>query len=176
MAIDSHMTEIFKNSVFISALFDSMDNKHQNINKTFFENTPLIAAQAMLSRLQNNVKIIENGMIQFCNENIPKEDYFTSYSAIVGQNKSYVRSGEMIEITAGIGYFSVREAQPEITVNGTEAEINENGVAVYKFNASTIAGKHSVPVKINFTDQEGKDVDITKEVEYTVVNEINKKD
>ena len=177
MAIDSQMTEVFKNTVFFTSSFDSLDNKHQNINRTFFENTSLIAAKAMLSQLQNNVKIIENGMVQFCNDKIPPPDgYYATYSAIIGQSSTYVRAGEMIEITSGVGYFSSRQAQAEITVNGTNVNIDETGVAVYKFKASTKAGKHIVPVKINFTDQYGNKEVITKDVEYTVTKEINKKD
>ena len=172
IAIDSQMTEVFKNTVFFTPSFDSVDNKHQNINKIFFENTPLIAAQAMLSRLQNNIKISENKMVDFCNNQVGSFiEYYSSYSAIVAQSKSYVRAGEEIEITSGVGYFSSREAQPEITVNGTKAEINENGVAVYKFKASTKAGKHIVPVKINFTDQYRNIQLVTKDVEYSVVKD-----
>ncbi len=177
MAIDSQLTKIFKNSVIITASFDSADYKNQNMNKIFFDNTTVIAALAMLSQLQNNVKNIENRMVQFCYYNIPSADgYFTTYSAIIGQSSTYVRAGEKIEITSGVGYFSSRQSQPEITVNGTNINIDETGVAVYKFKASTKAGKHIVPVKINFTDQEGKKQLITKDVEYTVSKEINKKD
>ena len=178
LAIHPKVQNVFVGKLLLtSKSFESMKNKSGDFTKTFFKNISTAGALAIISKFQNNIKISENKIIVFCNNQVGSFiEYYSSYSAIVAQSKSYVRAGEKIEITSGVGYFSSRQAQAEVTVNGTNVDIDKTGVAVYKFNASTIAGKHIVPVKINFTDQEGKDVDITKEVEYTVVNEINKKD
>ncbi|MGZ8558715.1 MAG: hypothetical protein ACXWWC_10290 [Chitinophagaceae bacterium] len=73
-----------------------------------------------------------------------------------------------IVLCRGVGFFSSRQAQPEITVNGMNVDIDETGVAVYTFKASPKAGKHIVPVTISFTDQNGNKQLITKDVEYAV--------
>jgi hypothetical protein len=44
-----------------------------------------------------------------------------------------------------------------------------NGVAVYKFKTSLKAGKYSVPVKIEYTDFDGKRKVLTNKMDYTVV-------
>ena len=135
---------------------------------SIFKDISTGAALAVLSKFQNNVKISENSLIQFCNRKVGViiENYDT-YSAIVGQSSTYVRSGEEIEITAGIGAFS-RGGKPNMTFNGHEVEINEFGTAIYRFKAPIKAGKYIVPVKISYTDQDGREQYITKDVEYTV--------
>jgi len=171
LAIDSEITTVFSDKIILTTQsFDTLKNEQQNIAKAFFNDIPTVAALTILSQFQNNVKVAENRIVQFCNNKVGSFiDYYTTYSAIVAQSSTYVRAGEEIEITAGIGSFS-RAARPEITVNKRNIEIDESGVAVYKFNASTKAGKHIVPISINFTDQDGKKQLITKDVEYTVIN------
>src|SRR5687767_5156614 len=100
------MAYIFKDILVLTTQsFDSLNETQQNLTKAFFENTPTVAALAMLSLFQNNAMINENRMINFLNDKMTShftEDY-TTYSAIVAQNSTYVISGEEIEITAGVG-------------------------------------------------------------------------
>lgn len=95
------------------------------------------------------------------------DGFFTSYQAIVGQSSSYVKAGEKIEITAGIGSFSTQE-RPVITINRNNVSLRETGAAVYSFKASNKPGKHFVPVKIEFTNQDGQKMTQEFNVKYTV--------
>ncbi len=166
LAIDSGIRVTFIDMILPS--IPSPDSLTKE-TKTFFKNITAAAALAVLSKFQNDIKITENRLIAFCNNKVGSFiESYTTYSAIVGQSSSYVRVGEEIEITAGIGSFS-RAVRPEITVNKMNIEINESGTAVYKFKASTKTGKHTVPVKINFTGEDGIRQEITKDVEYTVL-------
>jgi hypothetical protein len=45
-----------------------------------------------------------------------------------------------------------------------------NALAVYKLKAPSKPGKYYVPVKINYTDQDGSQQTVQKEIEYTVAN------
>ena len=171
-AIDHQFKQAFEsNMILTSSSFEILSNAREKFTDTFFKSISIAGALTMLSKFQNSIKIYENRTVQFCNSKVSKVDYFTFFSAIVGQSSSYVRPGEKIEITSGVGYFSVREAKPEFTVNGKKVDTNETGVAVYRFNASLKSGKHIVPVKISFIDQEGKKQFVTKDVVYTVAKD-----
>jgi gliding motility-associated protein GldM len=170
--IDSQMTSVFEDKLIIIAhSFDSSKNKQKDFTHAFFDQVPSLAAIALLNKFQNNIKIAENRMLVFCNYKTAYiRDYFDSYSAIVAQSSRYVRPGEKIEITAGVGAFS-RAARPEIIINGQSIEVDESGMAIYKVRASSQPGKHSILVKIDFLDQGDRKESITKNVEYTVVKE-----
>ncbi|MEO5562680.1 MAG: hypothetical protein ABIR18_04575 [Chitinophagaceae bacterium] len=95
-------------------------------------------------------------------------DYYDSYSAIVVQGSAYIRAGEKIDITAGVGAFS-KAAMPVITANGKLVLISYDGAEHYTFKASSQPGKHYVPVRIECIDEIGKKQIIERNVKYTVV-------
>lgn len=169
LAIDSNIYTTFSDKIILTRQsFDTLKVKKKDIFQTFFEDVPTIGALTIISQFQTNAKITENRIATFCNNKVSKVDYFTSYSAIIGQSSNAVEAGEMLEITAGVGYFSVKEAKPEIVFGGKKIDLDETGVAVYNFKAPSIPGKYVVPVKINFTGQDGTQQLITKDVEYVV--------
>jgi hypothetical protein len=65
-----------------------------------------------------------------------------------------------------VGAFNAA-AQPQITIDGANVPLNENGVAEKKFNASG-AGKRSVHVVINYKKPDGTPDRLEKDIEYTV--------
>lgn len=68
MAIDPEIARVFDPGfVLITASFDSTSDQEKNFTKTFFDDIPVTAALAMLSKFENNVKIIEFRTIEFCN-------------------------------------------------------------------------------------------------------------
>ena len=171
LATDPQIAKEFGETFILTTKsFDSSEDKHPDLWRTFFDDNPTVAALAILSKFQNNIRINENRMTMFCYDKCSGEVVkYDTYSAIITQNSSYVKANEEIEITSGIGAFS-KAAQPVITINGKTVSIDEGGAAHYKFKTSDKPGKHIVPVEISFTDQEGKKQTITKSVEYTVAN------
>ena len=127
-----------------------------------------------LSMLQNNIKLTENKIIAFCNTKVGVTgDWITSYSAIVGQSSTYVKGGEEITVTAGVGSYS-HEALPTINFNGENIKIGEEGFAVYKIKAPKKPGTYSIPVLVDFLNvtigkYEAKEI----KVKYTVAKECN---
>jgi gliding motility-associated protein GldM len=172
MAIDSQITYAFdKTILIISRAFESSENKQQDFTKTFFDDIPAIAALAMLSKFQNNVRITENRMVNFCNNHsCDMGIIYDTYSAIITQSSSYVRTGEEIVISAGIGGFS-KAALPKIIIDNKDVQLGYGGSAIYKFNAPAKPGKHIVPVQINYIDQDGQKQTIIRNIEYTVAKE-----
>ncbi|MBK5271058.1 MAG: gliding motility protein GldM [Bacteroidia bacterium] len=140
-------------------------------NKTweavYFHMVPTVAALTILSKFQNDVKTSENKVIQFCHNKVGEvEVRFDTYAAIVGQNSTYLMPGQELEITAGVGAFS-KAALPNITIGGQAVQIGTEGTASSKISAGGL-GAHTVPVRITYTDQDGKPQIIEKNVEYTV--------
>lgn len=174
LAVDSSIRYDFdKNIILVTKTFDTAKQTENDFHNTFFRNSTLLATSAMLAKLQNNIKIIENKTIAYCHNKIGSldgEGYFSSFSTIVGQSSSYVKAREAIEITAGVGSFS-RAAQPKIAIKGIPIIVNYNGIGHFKFKASNKPGKHFVPVKIEFTSQDGINETHEFTVEYTVAKE-----
>lgn len=168
LAIDPIVAEQLGNSLQVNTEMPQVQNKS---NKTwesgYFYMVPTVAALTMLRKFQNDVKTSENRVVALMHEQVGKVQVrFDTYNAIVGQNSTYLMPGQEIEITAGVGAFS-KAALPKISINGQTVAIGEDGAAHAKFPAGGI-GNRTVPVRIEYTDQEGKAQVITKNVEYTV--------
>ena len=168
LSVDSVMSLVFgKTIVLTSAFFDSTGTKEQ-FPARFFGETSAVSALSILSLLQNNVKIAENKLIEFCNNKCGAMiDDFASYSAIFSQSSNIVQAGEVIEIFAGMGEFT-RSAMPKIHISGKEVSIGEDGLTHYKFKVPNRPGKYTVPVGISYIDQDGKVQTMEKNIEYTV--------
>jgi hypothetical protein len=142
----------------------------------YFSTSNPVYTSAMLTKLQNSIKNIENKTLAYCHDKIGSTDgkgFFDSFALIIGQSNNNVKSGDKIEITAGLGVFSGR-LQPEITINGKVAEINEEGIAVYKFKAPQKTGRYFVPVKSIFiSPSTGKPEIHETIVEYSVAAPCN---
>jgi len=171
LKIDPQITKTFEKSivVFTSSLDFSID-KRRELFKKYFDGASLSATKAMLSNLQNNIRINENKLLMYCHERIgTRAGHCTFISPIIGQSSTIVQPGERMEIFAGVGEFYT-DAKPEIFIYGTRISKNTSGVFSYKLKASSKPGKYYVPVKINYITQDG--IPVTNEVEiiYTVAN------
>lgn len=171
LAVDSSVRyEFARNIILISRSFDTTKQTVNNFNNTFFRNSDPLLISAMLIRLQNSIRVIENRTITYCHSQIGQTDgdgFFDSFSAIAALSSSFVKAGDRIEVTAGMGSFST-QARPVITVNHQNVPLMETGAAVYSFKASNKPGKHFVPIKIDFYDQDGNKQYVRKQLEYTV--------
>lgn len=166
---DSQISSSFKNVLTTSADFGTSVSNAQDFEKNFFDDVPVVAALAVLTKFQSNVKIDENKLIDFCHNQtasgvIGGHRFNVGFAAI---NNSYVKAGQRLEITAGIRSFS-KWPEPTILINNKKIPIEVDGVALYKFTASDKAGKHFIPVEISFIDEDGNKKTYTKNIEYTV--------
>ncbi|MFC0775929.1 type IX secretion system motor protein PorM/GldM [Terrimonas alba] len=168
LGIDKSIDSAFKTSLPINLDKPASTNKAAKTwEGAYFHMVPTVAALTILSKFQNDVKTAENRVVAFCHEQVGKvEVRFDSYEAIVGQNSKYLMPGQEIEITAGLGAFS-KTKLPMVSVGGSNVQVNEKGMAVYKAPAGGI-GAHTLNVTVSFKDQDGKDQTRTFPVEYTV--------
>lgn len=133
----------------------------------YFHMVPTVAALTILSKFQNDVKTSENRVVQFCHNKVGEVAVrFDTYAAIIGQNSNYLMPGQELEITAGVGAFS-KAATPTVTIGGQTYPIGTEGTATAKLPGGAI-GDRTVPVRITYTDQEGKQQIIEKSVQYKV--------
>jgi gliding motility-associated protein GldM len=139
----------------------------KDFTTSFFHMTPTVAALTMLSKFQNNVKNAENQVVTFAHNQIGAvKVIYDQFAALVGQSSNYVMPGQEIVITAGVGAYS-RAAQPQITINGAGVNIDAEGRAVYKLQASG-AGSRNVPVNVSYTKPDGTKESKSFNVQYTV--------
>lgn len=168
LAVDPEIKAKFENSLPINLDKPVTQSK---ANKTweaaYFNMVPTVAALTILSKFQNDIKTTENRIVQECHNKVGEVVVrYDTYKAIVGQNSTYLMPGQELEITAGVGAFS-KSALPQITIGGQNAPLGEDGAAHVKMQAGAI-GDRSVPVRITYKDQDGKDQVIEETVKYTV--------
>jgi gliding motility-associated protein GldM len=168
LSIDSAITAEFATTLPIDLRAPKTNQKSsKSWEYAYFHMVPTVAALTILSKFQNDIKTSENRVIQFCHNKVGEVVVrFDTYAAIVGQNSTYLMPGQELEITAGVGAFS-KAALPNISIGGQTLTVGPEGTVTQKLAAGG-NGQHSVPVRITYTDQDGKQQIIEKNVEYTV--------
>jgi len=133
----------------------------------YFRMVPTVAAITMLSKFQNDVKTTENRVVSLFHEQVGQVKVrYNQFAAIVGQSSNYLMPGQELTINAGVGAFST-DAKPQISIGGVNVPVNAEGVAEWKTMASAI-GTRTVPVNIQYMDQDGNVKTISKTITYTV--------
>ena len=134
----------------------------------YFHMVPTVAGLTILSKFQMDVKTSENRVVQFCHNKVGQVTVrYDRFAAFAATNSSYVMPGDKMEITAGIGAFS-KAAVPIVSIDGATTPIEDDGAAHKTLTAATSLGKHSIQVTIKYKDQEGKDKEEKKTIEYIV--------
>ena len=132
-----------------------------------FRMMPTVAAITLLSKYQNNVRNAENQVVTFAHNKIGEvKVIYDQFAAIVGQSSNYVMPGEKVTITAGVGAFST-QAKPEISIGGSGAAVDANGVASKEFSADG-GGEKTVPVTVTYTKPNGEKESKSYSIKYTV--------
>ncbi len=154
--------------------FDYLDSAKYNdkeFTEAFFNHISIAGALTLLAKMENDILNMENKLITYCYYHVGSfscgMDYFYP---LISVSTICVKSGENIEITAGIGSFS-QASQPTVMIDGKLFLTDENGVIAYKFKTPLKAGKYSKPVKLEYTKSDGTAESITKNIEYTVIEE-----
>lgn len=140
----------------IIVLDSSLEKRFKSEIDSFSINHGLTISPLFNTELaKNDILILESQFSGYFNNKLQMiiEDY-TKFSAIVGQNATHLRTGEVLEITAGIGSYTVA-AKPTFTINGKIISPTEDAVAVYKLKVDG-SGKKTIPVIIMFTGPDGQ--------------------
>lgn len=138
--------------------------------KTFFKNIPAIAANMLLSKFENNVRISEYSILTFCNSQVgtcADVIYPDIYGLLVEQNSNHLKTGSELIVTAALGCYTV-EYDPKFNINGRCVKLS-NGIAEYKIKVPAKPGNYSVPVNVEFTYWNHQRKTMRKTISYTVV-------
>jgi len=127
----------------------------ENNFKDYFNNTTYSGALTMLQKIQNDALYAENQILRYFDvlTTAVNNAYFR-YGELISQNSSYLKAGQMLEITDGVGSFS-EAVKPKIIIQGKEIPINSDAKAVYKIKVDSRPGNYTIPVKIEFTEPGG---------------------
>lgn len=165
LTIDTILKSEFGNK--INRVDSTLDPLSKASNLNFMNSISKIAQKAILKKMINRVKILENELLQFYAYSISGCILtFDKFSCLVAQSTNHLKVGEQLEITAGVGSFSVA-AKPIITFGDKNIEVID-GIAAYKIKAVGAIGKHTIPVNIDFVDQNGTKKSQLAYVEYTI--------
>jgi gliding motility-associated protein GldM len=168
LKVDTLISTEFANSLPINLDKPATKNSSSSSwESAYFHMVPTVAAITMLSKFQNDVRTTENKVVAFCHEQVGKVTVrFDTYAAIVGQSSKYLMPGQNLEIIAGVGAFS-KNAKPVINIGGQTVTVGDEGTATQSIAGGGV-GNHTVAVTVSYTDQEGKQQTIKKDIEYTV--------
>ncbi len=142
------------------------DNEHWK--EIYLNTSSLQLGMAVLNKIQHDVLVTENELITYMNNLVGCHiNSYDVFQAIAVLNSSYVKAGQPIEVTAGVGAFSAA-SKTNITINGSVVQLDDDGTATYKLATNQKPGKYRVPVRIEYTKQDGSTDVITKYLEYII--------
>jgi len=131
-----------------------------------FENKPMIAVVALLSKLQIDIKNTEANVINYLYGQIDASSFkFTNMSAVVLPKSSYVMEGDVYEAKIFLAAEDTTQ-QPHVFVNNKELPL-EGGKGVYRIPVSQ-AGTYTFKGVINLQTPDGNINPYNFEQEYQV--------
>lgn len=168
LAIDPAIANNFKNSLPLDlSIPQTEDKSNKTWSLAYFNMTPSIAAITILKKFQNDVKNSGSQVVEFCYSQLGQPVFIPDKSAALALASSqYVLPGQPLSIFAGVGAFSSKAA-PRITIDGVPATLGPDGLAEGKFTAGA-PGSYVKHVVIVYTNPDGSQKTITKDVPYTV--------
>lgn len=140
------------------------------IDSNYFKNfTTAKSNKEFQDKINNTISIIANRTISFCNLKTSPGCIlrYEKFSVLIGQNSKHFKSGDKIEITAGVGSFS-SASQPIINIDNETISINEFGYAEFKKVIQGSNGKHIIPIIISYYSPDGTQKTTKHEVEYFI--------
>jgi hypothetical protein len=133
-----------------------------------FKDATVLTALTLLNKIENDVRITEQTLAAYCSMlGITSYCGFTLDMPMAVQSSHCLKSGQLLEITAGVGVFS-REANPRIMINGISVPVESEGVGVYHLRAPKKPGEYTVPISMEYSKSDGSKVMVHKKITFTV--------
>jgi len=139
-----------------------------NWGSNYFEHSMPLQALIMLNKIQCDVLLAASILMYYCSNQVGSMDnYFTVFHIIATLDSKHVKSGQTIEVNAGVGEFN-RLTRQSIEIDGVVRNANDEGLVVHSFRAVGKPGKYYIPVKIMYTRPDGITDTISKKLEYII--------
>ncbi|HEX2606586.1 MAG TPA: hypothetical protein VHK91_04365 [Flavisolibacter sp.] len=122
--------------------------------------------RSLIEQYRHKVLSFEYKALEVQISEISFED-FTIFNAIIAQSSTCLKPGDTLTITAGIGAFT-RKNDPAIQINRKNVPLDDQNVAIQKMKITSIPGRYVVPIKVQYTDQDGKAQYFNQIIRYEV--------
>ncbi len=155
---------------YASPKYDNMEWEHIN-----FQNTPMVAALAVLSQLENDIVKVETSAINVMQQKIGDfQIKFDKVQAMASAESNVVAAGTKYKARMFISATST-SIKPSMRSSAGGVSVDGEGVGVLEFTASggTVEGaKKTWQGSITIKNSAGKDTTLTVKQEYTVVSPV----
>ena len=148
IALKSTLTAGTVKDPFNAASGPVVDHEGKELSwaEVYMHSTPLAAVFAMLSKIENDAKILETEICQVLAESVSAADFkFDAIIPVVSAKTGAVVTGQTYEADILLAAYNSK-AEMRITVNGASVPV-ENGVGKYKVTPQS-AGTNPLNVKI----------------------------
>jgi len=133
----------------------------------YFHMTPSVAALAILSKFQNDIRNSETQLIEYCYSQINSIMIpINKFGVIANASSTLVMAGDEFSITAGLGAYN-SDTRPIITIDGANVPLNADGQAIYKTIASN-PGDYTKHITISYKDPSGEQKTTSTDIKYKV--------
>jgi len=130
-----------------SGLIEDHEGKKLSWSEVYMHSTPLAAVFAMLSKIENDAKILESEICQGLAESVSAADFkFDAIIPVISAKTGAVVTGQTYEADILLAAYNSK-ANMMINVNGASVPV-ENGVGKYKVTPQR-AGANNLDVKIS---------------------------
>lgn len=170
--------ENIRKSIPLLQGYPEVSNTEQSndyINKWLVNNlrgSSALMTMVVLNKLKNDLLYTRSILMDHISMQVGCVDgpgSYDAYYAIAVLNSSYVKRGQTIEVTAGMGAFSFGR-RPRVIIAGNEVKLDDGAKAVHRFKADGKPGKHRLKVNIEFTNAEGSLDSMNQTLEYEIAN------
>lgn len=160
LTIDKRINEEFKNSLYLP------DNRF-----SFYEYKKTKAGIKLIAtKLKNDLLRNTVSLLQFCsNQTGPFGCGWgrDQLQPTIFQNTTHLKSGENLEISAGMVDF-VRYGYATLLINNKKVTVDNSNMAHKKIKINKAPGKYKLPIKMEFKKPDGTIGSIEKEIEYII--------
>ncbi|MCX6316257.1 MAG: hypothetical protein NTW29_03145 [Bacteroidetes bacterium] len=169
LAVDEGLRETFDDKFEFIAVFYRMVTNDSTGSASIMKGLGATEYRLCIAQLLTEFARIENNMIAFCNSKVGCMAFFHyNYYPIIQQNSTVFEPGDTLEITAGVGNYSMY-ARPKILIGDEEIINNEGGLFRQERAISQIKGMYSIPVTIKYiNDITGKPEVYKRTIRYKV--------
>jgi hypothetical protein len=149
----------------VSGKVKDHDGNDLNWAEVYMHSTPLAAIFAMLSKIENDAKLMESEVCQTLAESVSAADFkFDAIIPVVSAKTGAVVTGQTYEADILLAAYNSK-AQMKVFVNGSSIPV-EAGVGKYKVTPQS-PGTNQINVKIAFPNPGGGEKQVDAKAEFT---------
>ncbi|PZR25912.1 MAG: hypothetical protein DI535_16530 [Citrobacter freundii] len=160
--------EAKRKPILFAEKFDQQIINGESVNKLLFESTSPLETTLLLSRFQLSIRELALGNAVTLLENTARRSLICTFiMPLISQSHQVLRPNGQLTLDIALGEIRYNGLQ-KVTANGKEVPQDEKGICKATFTAPATPGKYSIPVVASYTDQDGKEWMIKKDIQYEV--------